>query len=107
MGDPERGREIFETGGGVISAENKCSRCHSLDGTVGTSEVAGPSVQGISELAGDRVPELSAEEHLRQSIVDPSAYVVEGFKDNRMPQAYSVFLGEEDIDNLIAFMLTQ
>jgi cytochrome c2 len=107
VGDLERGREIFETGGGVTSVEISCSQCHSLDGTVRTSESAGPSLQGISERAGDRVPELSAIEYLKQSIVDPSAYVVEGFKDNRMPKAYNVFLGEEDIDNLVAFMLTQ
>jgi len=42
---------------------------------------SGPSFQGISKRAGDRVPGLSAVEYLRQSIVDPSAYMVEGFVD--------------------------
>jgi uncharacterized OsmC-like protein len=107
VGDPERGREIFETGGGVISVENSCLQCHTLDGTVKPNPAAGPSIQGIFARAGDSVPGLSAVEYIRQSIVDPSAYVMEGFQDNRMPKAYNVFLSEEDIDNLVAFMLTQ
>jgi putative redox protein len=107
VGNPERGREIFETGGGVISAENRCSGCHSLDGTVKEYISAGPSFQGIAERAGNRVPGLSVVEYLRQSIVDPSAYVVKGFSDNKMPKAYSIFLSEEEIDDVIAFLLTQ
>jgi mono/diheme cytochrome c family protein len=103
MGDPERGREIFETGGGVISVY--CVNCHSLDGSVGAGS-AGPSIQGISQLAGDRVPELSAEDYLRQSIMNPGDYVVEGFSNN-MPRSLRFILSDEDIDDLVAFMLTQ
>ncbi len=77
--------------------------CHSLDGSVGP----GPPFQGISGRAGDRLPELSAVEYLGQSIVDPSAYVVEGFSDEAMPKNYRILMGEEDIDDLVAFLLTQ
>ena len=86
---------------------NRCARCHTLDGTVKERASAGPSLQGISERDGSRMPDLAAVEYLRQSIVDPSAYVVEGFDDNRMPQAYSIFMDEADIDDVIAFLLTQ
>ena len=104
IGDPERGREIHETGAGLIGIDmgRGCSLCHSLDG----SADAGPSFQGISERAGERVPDLSAVEYLRQSIVDPSAYVVEGF-DDIMPKGYRILLSEEDIDDLVALLLTQ
>jgi mono/diheme cytochrome c family protein len=107
IGDPERGREIHETGAGIIGGDTGrgCSACHSLDGSVGAPP-QGPSFQGISERAGDRVPELSAVEYLRQSIVDPSAYLVEGFDDN-MAKGFRFFFSEEDIDDLVAFMLTQ
>ncbi len=108
IGDPERGREIHETGGGVIGRDSGlgCTACHSLDGSVGKGASEGPSFQGISERAGDRVPEQSAVEYLRQSIVDPSTYVVEGFID-AMPKSFRILLSEEDIDDLVAFMLTQ
>ncbi len=108
IGDPERGREIHETGGGVIGRDSGrgCLACHSLDGSVGGGDQRAPSFQGISERAGDRVPGLSAVEYLRQSIVDPSAYVVEGFEDF-MPKSFRILISEEDIDNLVAFLLTQ
>ena len=61
---------------------------------------------GIFVRAGERVPDLSAVEYLRQSIVDPRAYKVEGFKLT-MPTFLRNMLSEEDIDALVAFMLTQ
>ena len=108
-GDPERGRQIWDDGGGVVgvSAGVGCQACHSLDGsekTVGF-QIA-PTWQGISLRAGDRVPGLSAEEYLRESIVDPAAYIVEGYSDH-MPKGFRFLLSEEDIDSLIAFILTQ
>ena len=104
VGDPERGQTIFENGGEkyIDKPQYRCIRCHALDG----SEGYGPSLQGISEQAGDRVPELSAVEYLRQSIVEPDAYVIEGFSHS-MGRIHSVLLSEEEIDDLIAFMLTQ
>jgi mono/diheme cytochrome c family protein len=109
VGDPERGREIWDTGGGVIGVDRGvgCQACHSLDGSEQTvGFVIAPTWQGISGRAGDRVPGLSAEEYLRESIVDPAAYIVEGYSDN-MPKGYRFLLSEEDIDSLVAFLLTQ
>jgi mono/diheme cytochrome c family protein len=102
-GDPERGREIFVTGGGVID-NTPCSTCHSLEGI--PSERGGPPMQGISERAAERVPELSADEYLRQSIIDPGAYIVDGF-DGAMGSVWQFLLSDEDIDDLVAFLLTQ
>jgi cytochrome c oxidase subunit 2 len=77
-----------------------------LDGSeqVGESRRA-PTWQGISGIAGDRVPGLSAEEYLRESIVDPKAYIVEGYLG--IMQSFKFLLSEEDIDSLVAFLLTQ
>ena len=104
VGNPARGREIFESGGEKYpdKPQYHCIRCHSLDGTEGY----GPSLQGISARAGDRVPELSAVEYLRQSILEPDAYIIEGFS-HQMGRIHSVLLSEAEIDDLIAFMLTQ
>ena len=107
VGDPERGRQIWDDGGGVLSGGG-CSECHSLDGSENTllaTEIA-PSWQGISGRAGDRVPGLSAEEYLRESIRDPAAYIVEGYSDF-MPKGFRFLLSEEDVDGLVAFLLTQ
>lgn len=103
-GNPERGREIFESGGEKYTDKPQyhCSRCHSLDG----SEGYGPTLQGISERAGERVPGQSAVEYLRQSILEPDAYIVEGSK-YRMGRFPGILLNEGEINDLIAFMLTQ
>ena len=102
-GDPETGRAIFETGGAHEDYQPRysCVNCHSLDG----SENDGPSLQGIAERASERVPELSAAEYVHQSIMDPRAYVVEGFQNMGMMNSY--LLSEEEVDDLIAFLLTQ
>ncbi|MCH8984917.1 MAG: hypothetical protein IH943_12620 [Acidobacteria bacterium] len=65
-----------------------------------------PGVIQFGMRAGDQVPGLSAEEYLRESIVDPAAYIVEGHSDF-LPKGYKILLSEEDIDNLVAFLLTQ
>jgi hypothetical protein len=103
-GDPEQGREVFETGGEKYKDKPQyhCIRCHSLDG----GEGYGPSLQGISAQAGDRVPELSAAEYLRQSILEPDAYIIEGFSHS-MGSIHRVLLTEEEVNDLVAFMLTQ
>ena len=104
IGDPERGRDIFENGGEKYKDKPQyhCIRCHSLDGNEGY----GPSLQGISAQAGGRVPELSAAEYLRQSILEPDAYIVEGFSEN-MGRIHRVLLTEREVNDLVAFMLTQ
>ena len=106
VGDPERGRQIWDDGGGVFLSGNGCSECHSLDGSEKIATSRAPTFQGISGQAGDRVPGLSAEEYLRESIVDPAAYIVEGYSDF-MPKGFRILLSEEDIDNLVAFLLTE
>jgi cytochrome c oxidase subunit 2 len=105
VGDPERGREIWDTGGGVLSGG--CQGCHSLDGSEEAGTFRAPTFQGISGLAGDRVPGLSAAEYLRESIVDPAAYTVDGYFADGMPKGFKVLLSDEDIDGLVAFLLTQ
>ena len=110
VGDPERGRQIWEDGGGVVGVSEGvgCQGCHSLDGSEKTvGFFIAPTWQGISGRAGDRVPGLSAEEYLRESIVDPAAYIVEGYSDGTMPKGFRFLLSEEDIDSLVAFLLTQ
>jgi len=104
VGNPERGKEIFETGADVLG--EPCKACHSLDGSVRSGTLAGPTIVGISERASERVPELTAVEYLRESILDPSAFLVNGY-DDKMEKGYQYLLSEQDINALIAFMLTQ
>ena len=79
-----------------------CSVCHSLDGTTGL----GPTWLGIATGAETRVSGKSAEEYIRESILDTGAFVVGGFPDGLMPQTFADTLTPEQIDDLVAFLLT-
>lgn len=105
IGDPESGQQIFENGTEIVSRE--CAGCHSLDGVdIESGSHKYPTLLGISERAGDRLPEMSTVEYLRQSILDPAAYIVEGYED-RMEKGYKYGLSENEVNDLIAFLLTQ
>ena len=109
VGNAEHGEEIFRTGADLIP--RACIICHSLErtseaGSELDGERVGPTLFGISARAGDTVPGLAADEYIRQSILDPQAYVVEGFPV-QMPGAYPYLLSDDAVDDLVAFLLTQ
>lgn len=85
------GEELFMT---------NCSACH------GEQDGAGPARTGMSTRAVTRIEGLSAEEYMRQAIVDPGAHIVETFS-NIMPKAYGEQLSEQELTDLIAYLLTQ
>jgi hypothetical protein len=48
---------------------------------------------------------MSAEDYLRQSILDPAAYVVPGYQDS-MPRDLGRDLSPTDLDALVAYLLS-
>ena len=99
--DPKAGESIYyETAAGVNAG---CQICHSLEKD---ETIIGPSFYGIASRAGDRVSNLTAEEYLHQSIVDPNAYIVPGFPKGQMIQNFGKILTEEQVNDLIAFLMT-
>ncbi len=101
-GDPvSSGKELFERV--TLGSAAGCKTCHSLEpGTV----IIGPSMAEVGDQAALRVSGLTAEEYLKQSIVDPNAYIVEGFPGSVMPNTYVNDITEEEIDKLVAYMLS-
>lgn len=99
--DPKAGESIYyETAAGVNAG---CQICHSLEKD---ETIIGPSFYGIASRADDRVSGLTAEEYLHQSIVDPNAYIVPGFPNGQMIQNFGKILTEEQVNDLIAFLMT-
>jgi nitric oxide reductase subunit C len=97
----QAGKSLFEQA--TIGNTAGCKTCHSLEAD---AIIVGPSLAGISARAGSTVPGLSAEDYLRQSILEPDAYVVENFPASVMPKVWSTELSEEQIDQLVAYLLT-
>jgi nitric oxide reductase subunit C len=80
-----------------------CATCHSLQPDV---IIVGPSLAGVAARAASRVPGLSAEQYLRQSILEPGAFVVPGFPD-AMARNFGQVLDDQQVSDIIAFLLTQ
>lgn len=100
-GNAEHGAQIFTQGQGDTPP---CSTCHQVvNGQVGFS--VGPNLAGIAERAGMQVDGLTREEYLRLSILEPERYIVSGYR-NIMYPGYRTLLTEQDIQDLIAYLLT-
>ena len=89
-GDPVAGASIVREHPGA-----QCLRCHRVSGLGGE---AGPSLDGVAK-------RLSAE-HLLQSIVEPSAVIVEGYGDASAMPAMHGILDVEQIRDVVAFLRT-
>ncbi|MEN8235119.1 MAG: hydrogenase iron-sulfur subunit [Actinomycetota bacterium] len=87
----------------TLGVNTGCRVCHSLKPDV---VIVGPSFDGIASRAGTTVPGLTAEEYLYESTIDPDAYIVEGFEPGVMLPNFDETLTDEEIENLIAFLLT-
>ncbi len=97
----EAGKELFAQN--VIGTQAGCKTCHSLqEGVV----IVGPSMAGIGARAGETVPGVTAEEYLRQSILEPDAYLIVGYPAGTMPKIWGNELGEDQINNLVAYLLS-
>ena len=86
------GEELFAKT--VIGSQAGCITCHSLDAGV---VIVGPSMDGI----GNR-----GEDYLKESILDPDAKLADGFPAGTMPQVWGEELTSEQVDQLVAYMLT-
>ncbi len=97
------GPELAALGETVLqSPEAGCLACHAL----GREGLRAPDLAGIGAEASGRAAGLSAEEYLRESIVNPCAYVVQGY-DCIMPQTLLQTLGAAKVTVLVAFLQSQ
>lgn len=103
IGNAANGEKLFAAA--VLGANNApgCITCHSLEPDV---VIVGPSQAGLGTRAATRVPGKSAEDYIRESIVNPNAYLVEGFAEGVMYQNYGTDLTEAEINDIIAYTLT-
>ena len=92
-----RGQQVFLNRG--------CTGCHAMEGL--STAAIGPSLTQIGTIAATRNPEQSAEEYIRESILKPSTFLVEGFQDNLMPKNFGELIPAAELDDLVAYLLAQ
>jgi mono/diheme cytochrome c family protein len=99
--DTERGREIFAKG---VNGSPPCVACHQ----VVSSDIGfalGPSLQGLRNRAGKRIPNMSAEAYLTDSILHPDDFIVPGYRNIMYPK-FADHFSEQDIADLVAYLMT-
>ena len=94
-GGPVSGRAVFTSTG--------CGTCHTLQ-AAGTTATVGPSLDeslaSDAEEAGEPLAEFT-----RESIVDPGAFVAEGFRDGVMPADLGDQLSDQELTALVGFVV--
>lgn len=97
----EAGKALFEQS--ILGGQTGCTTCHSLEPGV---VLVGPSLAIIGSEAEGRVTGQSAEEYLRQSILDPDAFVVMDYPAGTMPKVYGDVLSNDEVGQLVAYLQT-
>lgn len=97
-GDAARGATLFAQS---VDGAAACSACHATSGRGGS----GPSLEGFGATAGQRVDNQSADTYAFNSILRPAKHLVRGYS-NVMPGNYADKLSQQDVADLIAYLLS-
>jgi cytochrome c553 len=89
-----RGRQVYRSLG--------CANCHEPS-ISNLFRPVGPPLNEIGLVGRKRIPGMSAEDYIRQSITDPGAYVVPGYPDS-MPRGLARDLSPADLAALVAYL---
>jgi len=96
--------------GQTLFAAQGCSACHSLKPD---EKIVGPSLSGIGQRSADRIKAAdykgkatTGELYVKESVLNPSAYIVPGFPD-AMLKDYAQKLSAQQLADIIAFLQTQ
>lgn len=100
-GDAAAGQELFNT----LIAETgfSCMACHNA---ASEDRLVGPGLLNVAARAAARVEGQDAITYLRNSILHPNDYLVETYPENLMPQVYANLFSEQQVNDLIAYLLT-
>jgi cytochrome c oxidase subunit II len=86
----------------AVFNQNGCSACHTLSAANATGKV-GPDLDKLVSYA--RQAHKPLESFVRESIVDPNAYIQPGYPKDVMPQNFGHVLTKEQLDHLVTFLV--
>jgi cytochrome c2 len=94
--------DFIVAGEQIYYGKGTCTLCHDI----GQKGKRAPDLAGIGKKAETKREGLSAYDYLKESLVEPAAYTVEGYEEGLMPviSAPPVLLSEGEIEAVIGFL---
>ena len=92
------------TGGGpglAVFQSQGCGNCHTFK-PAGTTATTGPDLDNLA--ADARRAGKPLEQFVRESIVDPNAYIEKGYQPNIMPSTFKSSLSAKQLGDLVKFL---
>ncbi len=88
-----------------------CAACHAIPGIPNAVGLVGPNLSTIGSEAGDRVPGQDAESYIRESILNPNAFLAPECPTgecpaNVMPPNMGQKLSESELNLIVSYLLT-
>ncbi|MFQ5856514.1 MAG: c-type cytochrome [Anaerolineae bacterium] len=107
--------ELIAMGEELFKGQGACIACHTIEGVEGAIGAVAPNLTNIGVTAEERAVDAGvadAEAYIRESIVDPNAYIVPECPNGPcvagiMPTTFGQTLSDEQIDALVQFLLEQ
>jgi mono/diheme cytochrome c family protein len=107
---PILGQTPEDKGRGVFLQQG-CGSCHAIEGNSAAVGIVGPDLTNIAVDGATRIDGYSAEEYIRESILDPAAYIAPECptgpctEPTLMPLNFSEKISEEQLNNLVTYLL--
>jgi cytochrome c oxidase subunit 2 len=93
-------------GGAELFVQFGCGACHTLT-DASTAGIVGPALDGIGTWGADRVEGQDAATYIRNSIIQPNAYIEQGYPQDVMPQDFVTRTTPEQLDVLVSYLSAQ
>ena len=103
-GNPDNGKVIFNTPHDTANGTWACAQCHSV--SADKARIIGPGLWDLVADAGSYVPGEDAQAYIRESIVNPNAFIAPGdppYPPNLMPQNWGDVLTPQELNDVIAY----
>jgi cytochrome c551/c552 len=91
--------------GKAVFTANGCSACHTFT-PANASGTIGPNLDTTPAASAKADNNMNLAAFIKQSIVDPNAYIAKGFQPNLMPKTFGKSLSPTQLNDLVAFILS-
>lgn len=98
------GGEAVKEAGRALFIQYGCNTCHQLNDAGSLAMGSGPSLNGLGNRAANYAGYNSAEDYIMTSIINPNAFIVDGYAAGLMPQNFADQMTPDELDLLVAYL---